>query len=227
MRYIILEEIREARRGINLKLVLIDDHPLVLQGISSIMQYQDDFEVVGTAFCVEEGLKLIGDHKPDIAIVDLRLPGENGLDLITRGRKLASGCRFIILSSGSERADVRRALNEKVEGYILKEATPEEIITAVRLVARGRTYIDPSIMQSFMCEEKDPIEELTPREMEVLAALASGMSNRDIATSLFVTEYTVKKHVSQILDKLNMSDRTQVALYAFSRGFGQLTAFCS
>ncbi len=210
-----------------MKLVLIDDHPLVLQGISTIMQYQDDLEVVGTACCSREGLKILAESKPDIAIVDLRLSGENGLDIILRGRNVAPECRFIILSSGSDRADVRRALNEKVEGYILKEATPEEIISAVRLVARGRTYIDPLIMQSLVCEEKDPIEELTPRELEVLAAIASGMSNREIASSLFVTEYTVKKHVSQILDKLNMADRTQAALYAFSRGLGQVSAFCS
>ncbi len=210
-----------------MRLVLIDDHPLVLQGISSIMQFQDDLDIVGTASCSQEGLTLLSELKPDIALVDLRLPGEDGLDIIRRGRNIAPECRFIILSSCSESSDVKRAMSEKVEGYILKEAMPDEIINAIRLVSRGRTYIDPSIMQSFMCQEKDPIEELTPREMEVLSALASGMSNREIADSLFVTEYTVKKHVSQILDKLNMADRTQAALYAFSRGIGQVKAFCS
>jgi len=211
-----------------MRLVLIDDHPLVLQGISAVVQLQDDMEVVGTASCGEEGFKVLAEYQPDVALVDLKLPGEYGLDIIKRGRDAAPKCRFIVLTSYSDRTDVRRAMNEKVEGYILKEAMPEEIINAVRLVGRGRNYIDPSIMQSFMTQdEEDPIEQLTPREMEVLAEVASGMSNRDIADSLFVTEYTVKKHVSQILDKLNLSDRTQAALYAFSRGIGQVNAFCS
>ncbi|KUG02965.1 dna-binding response regulator [hydrocarbon metagenome] len=210
-----------------MKLLLIDDHPLVLQGISSIMQFQDDMEVVGTACSAQEGLTLLSESQPDIVIVDLRLAGETGLDFIRQARSIPSVCRFIILSSSSERVDVKQALNEKVDGYILKEAMPDEIVNAVRLVARGRNYIDPALMQNLICQEKDPIDELTPRELEVLDAIASGMSNREIANSLFVTEYTVKKHVSQILDKLKMADRTQAALYAFSRGFGQVSAFCS
>lgn len=128
-------------------------------------------------------------------------------------------CRFIVLTSFSNWADVRRAMTEKVEGYVLKDALPEELISAIRLVACGRTYIDPTIVQTLMTQDgNDPLARLTPRETEVLAALARGMSNKDIAANLFVTEYTVKKHISQIFGKLELTDRTQAALYAFSRG---------
>lgn len=205
-----------------MRLVLIDDHPLVLQGIEVIVQFQKDMEVVGTASCGEVGIKMLEEYQPDIALVDLRLPGEYGLDIIKKARKIAPQCRFIVLTSYSNRADIKRAMSEKVEGYILKEAMPEELLNAIRLVAKNRTYIDPVIMQTLFSQDKDdPIEQLTPREMEVLEYLAKGMSNRDIAAALFVTEYTIKKHVSQILEKLDFADRTQAALYAYSKGMGQ------
>lgn len=211
-----------------MRLVLIDDHPLVIRGIAAVVQNEPDIEVVGTATSGVQGLCVLKDCQPDVAIVDMRLPGEYGLDIIKKGRRVAEHCRFIVLTSFCERGDVKRAIEDKVEGYVLKEATPEEIISAIRLVGKGRNYIDPAIMQNIMASpQDDPIEHLTPREMEVLKALARGMSNRDIADSLYVTEYTVKKHVSQILDKLSLADRTQAALYAVSKGLGQPMAHYS
>lgn len=211
-----------------MRLVLIDDHPLVIQGIGAVIQYQDDMEVVGTANCGEDGVRVVEKCQPDIALVDLRLPGEYGLEIIRTARKKASKCRFIILTSYSDRTDVKRAMAEKVEGYILKEAMPEEIINAIRLVAGNRTYIDPVILQTLINKDKnDPLEQLTPREMEVLEYLAMGMANRNIAAALFVTEHTVKKHVSQILEKLDFADRTQAALYAVSNGLGKAYNYCS
>lgn len=204
-----------------MRLVLIDDHPLVLQGIEVVIQCQQDMEVVGTASCGEAGIKIVEDCQPDIALVDLRLPGEYGLNIIKEARKIAPRCRFIVLTSYSDRADVKRAMAEKVEGYVLKEALPEEIVNAIRLVGNQRTYIDPTIMQTLICQEKDdPLDQLTPREREVLEYLARGMSNREIAVELFLTEYTIKKHVSQILDKMGFNDRTQAALYAYAHGMG-------
>lgn len=205
-----------------MRLALIDDHPLVLQGMEAVIQRQPDMEVAAMANCGEIGIKLLKECQPDIALVDLRLPGEYGLDIIRKARQIVPQCRFIILTSYSDRADVKRAIAEKVEGYVLKEAMPEEILNAIRLVAKNRTYIDPVIMQTLISQDKDdPIEQLTPREMEVLEYLAEGMSNRDIAAALFVTEYTIKKHVGQILEKLDMADRTQAALFAYSKGMGQ------
>lgn len=204
-----------------MRVVVVDDHPLVQRGVSAVLALAEDMELVAAASSGAEGLEILRSLQPDVALVDLKLPGEYGLDIIREGRKVAPRCRFIILTSYSEESDVRRAMAEKVEGYILKEALPEELITAIRLVGRGRTYIDPSIVQAFMVEKKDdPLDQLTPREKEVLAALARGMSNRDIAAALYVTEYTVKKHVSQILEKLDLADRTQAALFALTHGYG-------
>jgi len=204
-----------------MRLVVIDDHPLVQRGINAIIALQEDMEVVATASSGTEGLEILRKMQPDIALVDLKFPGEYGLDIIHEGRKVAPLCRFIVLTSYSEEGDVRRAMMEKVEGYILKEALPEELIMAIRLVSRGRTYIDPSIVQAFMVDKKnDPLDKLTAREKEVLAALAMGMSNREIASALYITEYTVKKHVSQILEKLQLADRTQAAIYALAHGYG-------
>lgn len=204
-----------------MRLILIDDHPLVLQGISAILQEQEDMELIGMATTGAEGIKLIVEHLPDLVVVDLMLPEEHGIDIIRKGRQLCLDLRFIILTSSASRRDIKLAMAEKVEGYILKEAMPEEIIAAIRLVYRGRSYVDPVIMQTLMdVEQGDVLAQLTPRELEVLTALATGMSNRDMADHLFITEYTVKKHVSQILDKLNLADRTQAALYAVSMGLG-------
>jgi len=210
------------RGGNLLKLVIIDDHPLVLQGIESIVNTQEDMEVIGKATTGNEGIALLEKLDPDIVLVDLRLPGESGLDIIKKGRESVPGCRFIILTSYSVRADIQQAMEHKVEGYLLKEALPEEILAAIRVVAKGRTYMDPSIMQILLVQHKDdPLEQLTPREKQVLAAIAMGKSNREIASDLFVTEFTVKKHVSQILSKLDVSDRTQAALLAVERGWGK------
>lgn len=203
------------------KLILIDDHPLVLQGINSILEFQDDMEVVGTAVTGREGVRLLQEHQPDVALVDLRLPGEHGLDIIKKGREHAPACRFIALTSFGSDADIQRAMMEKVEGYILKEAMPEEIIAAIRIVAKGRPYVDPAIMEKVLhSQDKSPIGELTRREKEVLEALSRGMSNREIAAALFITEYTVKKHVGHVLEKLDLADRTQAALFGFARGLG-------
>lgn len=209
-----------------MRLVLIDDHPMVLQGVSSILSSQQDMEVVGMTSSGKEGLRMVLEMQPDVAVVDLRIGKDYGLDIIRQCRQVAPGCRFIVLTSFSDRADIKKAVAEKVEGYILKEATPEEIIGAIRLVACGRNYVNPAIMQELMNQDNnDPIEQLTPREIEVLGALARGMSNRDIARALFITEYTVKKHVSQILEKLDFSDRTQAALFAYSKGIGNVREF--
>ncbi len=211
-----------------MRLVLVDDHPLVLHGLQAILQLQGDMEVVDTAASGEEACRSLELHQPDIALVDLHLNGEYGLDIIKRGRYLAPHCRFIILTSFSNRCDVKQALTEKVDGYVLKEALPDELVTAIRMAVKGRTYIDPGIMQLLVePQNSDPLEQLTPRELEVLAALSHGMCNRDIAADLYVTEYTVKKHVSQILEKLNLADRTQAALYAYSRGLGKPNFLCS
>lgn len=207
-----------------MKVVIIDDHPLVCEGIKSVLEDETDIDLVGWANNSREAEQLFDRLQPDVALVDLRLPGDYGLDIIKRVRPLAPGCRFIILTSFTNEDDVKRTLEVGVHGYILKEALPEEVITAIRLVARGRPYFDPAVMKLVMNlpkKDENRLSELTERELEVLKALARGLNNREIAQLLFVTEHTIKKHVSSILAKLELKDRTQAALYAAAEGIGK------
>ncbi|RJX27990.1 MAG: DNA-binding response regulator [Dethiobacter sp.] len=205
-----------------MRIVIIDDHPVVRQGVQQTLSLEKEMEVVGTASSCPDGVELINAQKPDMAIVDMKMPGGGGLELIRQARKLVPQCRFIILSSYASHREVSEAVSENVEGYILKEALPEELIAAVRLVARGRRYYDPEIMDSIVSkEEKDPLKDLTGRELEILQALAEGLNNRAIAEKLYISENTVKKHICNLLDKMEFNDRTQAALYAFSRGLSK------
>ena len=201
-----------------LKMVVIDDHPMVRKGIMSILNGVPDIEVAGEAETVDQALNILRQCRPDIAIVDLRLGRRNGLEIIEKALEQEINCKFIIFTSSGNEHDFLRAEQLGVCGYVLKEALPEEIINAIRIISRGRKYYDPGIIELKMKGKNACSEELTAREQEVLAALGDGMSNRDIASKLYVTENTVKKHVSQVLAKLNLADRTQAALYAYSQG---------
>lgn len=204
-------------------MVVIAGHPLIQVAIQALVEPQPDMELVGSAATEAEGLKLIAAQQPDVALVDLELPGGSGLDVVRQGGAQAPDCRFLILAAGRERATFRRVLRERVGGVILKEALPEEYVGAIRLVARGRMYMDPSVVRLLITEDDDPLRCLTGREREVLMAMAGGLSNRDIAARLLISEYTLKKHVSQILDKLAVGDRTQAVLYAVAHGFSPVT----
>lgn len=204
-----------------MKIILIDDHPLVRKGLVSVLSLEKDINVIGEAGDIKKALKLIQEGKPDLALVDIRLGKEYGLDIIEKSCKNNINCKFIVLTSSTDPQDFKRAEEVGAQGYVLKEALPEELLYAVRLVGRGRKYYDPGIMDQILKGKSSDygIEELTSREQDVLVALGEGLSNKDIAKKLFITEYTVKKHVSQILAKLELTDRTQAALYAHSKGY--------
>lgn len=204
-----------------MRLVIIDDHALIRKGVSMVLSIEDDFDIIGEASDLKSGLKLINETKPDMAIIDLRLGKDNGVDLIEKVDKSKMDCKFVILTTSSDEEDFRRAEAQDVDGYILKDALPEEIIYAIRLIARGRKYYDPSVIESVMKAQEEigaTLDELTLREKDVLVDLGKGLSNTDIAKHLYITEHTVKKHVSQIFNKLDLNDRTQAALYAVSKG---------
>lgn len=208
-----------------MKIVIVDDHPVVRQGVQQTLNMESDMEVVGTAGSCPEGVDVILSRKPDLAIVDIKMPGGGGLELVRQVRRKESGCKFIILTSYASQRDVSEAVSENVEGYVLKEALPEELLNAIRLVSKGRRYYDPEIMENIMNkEEKNLLRELTGREMEILQALAEGLNNRSIAEKLYISENTVKKHICNLLEKTEFHDRTQAALYAFSRGLGKQQA---
>jgi len=198
-----------------LKIVIVDDHPLVRKGLSSVLLFEKDIEVIGEASTVNEGIDVIKKLMPDQVLLDLRLDNESGLDIISKINKREIQCKFTVLTSSLDERDFKTAEQLGVDGYILKEALPEEIIYAIHLIGKGRKYYDPGILEIVMKKNEDNVtEKLTEREKDVLESLGKGFSNRDIANELFITEFTVKKHVSQILVKLNLSGRTQAALYA-------------
>ena len=209
-----------------MKLVIVDDHPLVRRGLISILSLDESIEILGEATNKNEAMNLFKVSKPDIALVDLRLGEESGLELISDAVRQGVTCKFVVLTSSMEEEDFKLAKQIGVEGYVLKEALPEELINALQIISRGRKYYDTGILDLVMntneSKEVDGhMEQLTPKEKEVLIKLGMGHSNKEISQTLFITEFTVKKHVSQVFAKLGLADRTHAALYANAKGLAK------
>ena len=210
-----------------MKIVVVDDQTLIRKGLISILSLLDSMEVIGEATNTQEALPLIQREKPDLAVVDFHLGKECGLDLIKEARQMGCTCKFAILTYSKDLLSFERAKAMDVDGYISLEAHPEELIYAFHMIQRGRKYYDPDIIDLLMQPQKilridnDRVGQLTSKEKEVLQKLGIGFSNKQIAENLFITENTVKKHVSQVLSKLNLVDRTQAALYANETGLVQ------
>ena len=209
-----------------MRLVIVDDHPLVRRGLISILSLDESIEILGEATNKKEAMNLFKVSKPDIALVDLRLGEESGLELISDAVRQGVTCKFVVLTSSMEEEDFKLAKQIGVEGYVLKEALPEELINALQIVSKGRKYYDTGILDLVMNtnesrEVDGHIEQLTPKEKEVLIKLGMGHSNKEISQNLFITEYTVKKHVSQVFAKLGLADRTHAALYANAKGLAK------
>ncbi|MDF2675262.1 MAG: DNA-binding response regulator [Clostridiales bacterium] len=204
--------------------VIVISNYILRRGLKAILSEEKDIQVVGEGTNVKKGVEIILKQNPSIALVDLKLGDEDGLRIIEEVRKENLKCKFIVLTDSTDYRDLKRVRDYNVEGYILKEALSEEIIYAVRIIQAGKKYYDASLMLNTMSPKKteyiesEALDKLTQRELEVLIALAGGLSNIDIAKKLLITEYTVKKHVSNILSKLNLNDRTQAALYASAHG---------
>ncbi|CAH1215725.1 MULTISPECIES: response regulator [Paenibacillus] len=202
-----------------MNIVIVDDHPLVRRGLAAVISMQPNLHFAGEATNGQEALLVIEETQPDLVLIDLRLADESGLDVIKAARARGLSSKFILLTSSASREDFLKAEEVLVDGYVLKEALPEELLFAIQLVHKGRKYYDPGLMEDKMrMSGSSPTDELTPKEKEVLIELGQGACNKDIASRLFISEFTVKKHVSQILAKLQVADRTQAALYANAVG---------
>ncbi len=201
-----------------MKVLIVDDHPLVRAGVKSILSLENNIEVINEAKNVEEALTLIRKNLPEIVLVDLRLGDRNGLEIVRKSKENRISSKFIVLTSSVKQSDFLKAEKFKIDGYVLKEALPDELIYAIRIVNNGRKYYDPVLLEYKMQKNNEFVEELTARENEVLEALGKGLNNRQIAEELCITLHTVKKHVSQVLAKLDLDDRTQAALYANKMG---------
>jgi two-component system, NarL family, nitrate/nitrite response regulator NarL len=207
-----------------MKAVIIDSNYLLREGLKKVLSLEESVEIIGEGCSVEEALEIILSKRPDIVILDIKLGKECGLEIVRTVKKKDIPSKFIILTTSSEYRDFRKVEEVGIDGYILKDALQEEIIYAIKRVIAGRKYYDPNILTSVINTEKkhtckeDAAQNLTKREREVLIKLGKGLTNNEIANSLSITEFTVKKHVSQILLKLEFTDRTQAALYANSHG---------
>lgn len=196
-----------------MKILIVDDHPLVRKGISLTLCFESDMKEIFEASNVNEALRLMNSERPDLAIIDLYLGHEDGLEIVRRSKIQRSDTKFLILTSSLKKDDFQRGMKIGIDGYILKEAFAEDIIYAIRVVLRGKQFIDPEVI-SYQARnmENKAINELTAREYDVLEELGKGLSNYEIAKNLYISENTVKKHVSNILSKLELTHRTQAAL---------------
>lgn len=174
-----------------MKIVIVDDHPLVRRGLSAVLTLEHDIEIMGESEMVEEAMELIEETKPDLAIVDIKLGNRSGFEVVEQLKD--SSCRCMILTSSMMEVDVRRAEAAGAEGYVLKEALPEELLLAIKLIFKGKKYYDPGLMEIlFKRDDDNDLHKLTPKEREVLIGLGEGLSNNGIADKLIVTEFTVK-----------------------------------
>ena len=201
------------------RLLLVDDHEMVRTGLRTFLGLQPDMEVVGEAGSAEQALALVPRLRPHILLLDLVLPGMTGIEAVHRLRAAHPDVKVVVLTSYAGQESVLPAVRAGVSGYLLKDVGPAELADALRAVHAGGASLDPAVaatvVQSVAEPPRDP---LTPREHEVLRLVARGLSNRLIARELALSEKTVKAHVSAILAKLGVADRTQAALYAVRHG---------
>jgi DNA-binding NarL/FixJ family response regulator len=199
-----------------IRILVVDDHFMVRMGLSASLNVEPDMEVVAEAGNGEAALDAFRKHRPSLVMMDLRLPGMSGTDCTAAIlREFADAC-ILMLSTHSGEEDIYRAMQAGARGYILKSAMREELLRAIREVHEGRKYLDP-IVDSRL-HERLSHRSLTSREVEVLQMVAKGLGNKEIAGALNIAEVTVKLHVSHVLEKLNVKDRTQAATAALQRG---------
>jgi two-component system, NarL family, response regulator LiaR len=208
-----------------ISVLIVDDHAVVRQGIQSFLEAQDDIEVIGTAESGTEALQLAEKLAPDVALVDMVLPGMDGVEITRRLRQVSPRTQVIIFTSFHEDEFIFPAIRAGALSYLLKDVRPDEMTEAVRKAALGEAILDPKVasrlvqaIQNPPEDQSNPYTELSERELEVLLLIAEGLPNFMIAERLVISEKTVKSHVSNILNKLHLIDRTQAAVYAWSKG---------
>lgn len=203
-----------------IRVVIVDDHAVVRDGLSLLLQSASDIEVVGTAASAEDGITLARSLQPALILLDLIMPGMNGIEAIPPLKTAVPGVRVLMLTSYVDGDLVAPALQAGADGYLLKTAAGDEVLDAVRAIAAGRRVIDPEADRA--ARESD-LQDLSIREREVLHLVAEGYSNAEIAERLSITVRTVKAHISSLLQKLHLSDRTQLAIHALKRARGPQT----
>jgi DNA-binding NarL/FixJ family response regulator len=199
-----------------LRVLIVDDHYVVRIGLVALVNTEPDLTVVGEADDGEQAIALFQKLQPDLVLMDVRMPGRSGPEITTQIRRLSENARVLMLSAFDGDEDIHNALAAGAQGYVLKSATGDELIPAIRAVAAGRRWIPHDVAQRL--KSRNLFQELTPRELAVLCEVAKGLSNKELADALGITEHTAKDHLKSILAKLRVADRTQAVTLAIQRG---------
>jgi DNA-binding NarL/FixJ family response regulator len=208
-----------------IRVLVVDDHALFRRGLLMVLEQEPDMEVVGEAADGSEAVDQAADLLPDIVLMDIRMPRRSGIEACTGIKEVAPSARIIMLTMSDEEGDLYEAIKAGASGYLLKEISIDEVATAIRAVAEGQSLISPAMATKLLSEfaslmKKDdersqvPMPKLTERELDVLKLVSQGMNNRDIGQRLFISENTVKNHVRNILDKLQLHSRMEAVVYA-------------
>jgi NarL family two-component system response regulator LiaR len=213
-----------------IRILLADDHAIVRQGLRTFLELQDDMQVVGEASDGGEAVEQAARLTPDVVVLDLVMPGMDGVEATRRICERSPRSRVLILTSFGEDDKIFPAIRAGAQGYLLKDIPPRDLVRAVRDLHRGKTQLHPDIARRLMSAVAgsgpaqpalpEELRELTERECEVLNLLARGLNNREIAERMVIGETTVKTHVSKVLEKLNLPDRTRAAVWALKHGLG-------
>ncbi|WP_299536733.1 response regulator transcription factor [uncultured Streptomyces sp.] len=206
-----------------IRVLLVDDHQVVRRGLRTFLEVQDDIEVVGEAADGAEGVARAQELAPDVVLMDIKMPGTDGIEALRRLRELDNPARILVVTSFTEQRTVVPALRAGASGYVYKDVDPDALAGAIRSVHAGHVLLQPEVAGALLAQDETGPgtgrgTTLTEREREVLGLIADGRSNREIARSLTLSEKTVKTHVSNILMKLDVADRTQAALWAVRNG---------
>jgi len=206
--------------GTKFEVLVVDDHPIMRMGIAAIINAQPDMKVCGQAETGTDAVRLFRQHRADVILMDLRLPGMSGLDALRAIRSYDPTARCVVLTTYEGDEDIHQALKAGAAGYLIKAMPHETLVDALRKVHSGTRFLPAPVAQSLSL--RTPNSDLSPREREVLSLMVHGKSNKDIGAALKITEATVKCHVSVILERLGVTDRTQAVIAALQRGLEHL-----
>lgn len=198
-------------------ILLVDDHPVVREGLRGMLAAEDDLTVVAEAGGAAEAVAAVRAHEPDVVLMDLRMPGGDGVEATARVLAQRPGTRVVVLTTYDTDADILRAVEAGAAGYLLKDASRAELAQAIRAAARGETVLAPSVAAKLVSRMRSPVE-LSRREIEVLRLVARGRTNAEIGRELLISEATVKTHLLRAFGKLEVSDRTAAVTVALERG---------